>query len=564
MGHSREWKFAATICIASLQEQECLATVESVCCSILQYWRTNAMVVKARIRGQASSSPSSVVDVDDCNRSVQEFDEAVFGQHDKEKPKHHTRKRWCPETRVRIFGCVLTVLAMIFLRFAWQQRQGGPPSSLVVVGRRSVYEKVPEKFRRRFYVDDDNKFRRTVIRAFRNRGWKKANKPEEAQFIYDKRVWRKRFDQLKPWQRYSHYPDFDYWDEKDYFVEGFQKYYSNHPEEPNMLPETYILDTNERRHAFQTRLESGGYDEPWVLKVPYKNNGSGITMLGPNSDELHSVDKRAKKHLKEQEDEDEKSRLIVQSYICNELTWYRNHKFDLRFYWMVASVDPLIVLYHDGYVRVGNAAYDETDWSSTRQHLTTHTYLADEEKGTMDQLEGRIREHYSENKRKLAHIHIDPVQHVRNQFKTAISQTAATFKDVTLGNDVGRRNKAENAYQHNGADFVIDNNLDVWYIEAQAGPGMEEEWDFRVEMHADLLRSMIDTVEEIQLKQEADPKANLLPLTKLGNWEIVYAGDWQYHYEGYQRPVEKSKCSLAPGVKSGSSVLQQKKGRSSA
>ena len=45
-----------------------------------------------------------------------------------------------------------------------------------------------------------------------------------------------------------------------------------------------------------------------------------------------------------------------------------------------------------------NANYDESDWSSTRQHLTTHTFLADEEKGTMEQLKSRIGQHYHDNK----------------------------------------------------------------------------------------------------------------------------------------------------------------------
>ena len=69
-----------------------------------------------------------------------------------------------------------------------------------------------------------------------------------------------------------------------------------------MLPETFLLDTKKRRKAFQHRLEEqGGYDEPWVLKIPDKNNGSGITMLGPNSKELHNVFAVVKKHLKEQD-----------------------------------------------------------------------------------------------------------------------------------------------------------------------------------------------------------------------------------------------------------------------
>jgi hypothetical protein len=54
--------------------------------------------------------------------------------------------------------------------------------------------------------------------------------------------------------------------------------------------------------------------------------------------------------------------MIVQSYICNEVTWNHHHKFDLWVSWAVLSNDPLIVAYHDGYVCVENANYNESDW----------------------------------------------------------------------------------------------------------------------------------------------------------------------------------------------------------
>jgi hypothetical protein len=103
-------------------------------------------------------------------------------------------------------------------------------------------------------------------------------------------------------------------------------------------------------------------------------------MLGLNSKELHRAFDIVDEHLQRQQNEDEPGRMIVQSYICNELMSNHHHKFDLRVYCAVLSIDLLIVAYHDGYVRVENANYDESDWSSTRQHLTTHTFLADEEK----------------------------------------------------------------------------------------------------------------------------------------------------------------------------------------
>jgi hypothetical protein len=95
---------------------------------------------------------------------------------------------------------------------------------------------------------------------------------------------------------------------------------------------------------------------------------------------------------------------------------------------------------------------------------------------------------------------------------------------------------------------VIDNDLDVWYIEAQEAPGLEEEFDFRVELHRDLWRPLIMTVAEIQDKLEEDPAQSVLPLQNLGKWEIIFAGSgidiWAFEYKGYKRAQQKPTCKL--------------------
>jgi hypothetical protein len=109
--------------------------------------------------------------------------------------------------------------------------------------------------------------------------------------------------------------------------------------------------------AFRNQLEAhGGMNKPWVLKKMDLNNGLGIEVMGPNSQALKTAVARA--------DADESNAYIVQAYICKELVWLQQQKFDFRMYWMVASVDPLIVLYHDGFVRVRDAAYNGTDFST--------------------------------------------------------------------------------------------------------------------------------------------------------------------------------------------------------
>lgn len=416
----------------------------------------------------------------------------------------------------------------------------GPPKGLVVHGSRDRYTPVPINSWRTF--DLRGKGKTTLVRAFRFNGWKSVEDVKTSHIFwrsYSTKKSTKFLEKGKPWQRFNRVPGVVPMNEKDTFAEGFR----NHKRENSdfrdyFLPKTYRISQDaEDRAAFQKDvLREGGIERPWVLKIPTMNNGKGITMLPPRSKELHNL------ASKKTGSSSTGSREIVQEYICNELAWFQGEKFDLRFYWLIASVDPLIALYHDGFARVGGAAYNESDWSSTSRHLTNHAFrTADQSDVTVEAVWKRIRQHYQSNKESLEKRvgrGVDPVTHVRNQMKEAIGATAAAFK--TNLTDLSRHGNAsvtiqmENVFNLLGADFVIDNDLDVWYVEAQQSPGMGESYDYRVEMFRDIFRPVVSIVEEIQTKQIANPKANLLPLERVGKYEVVYAGDWQYKYNGYR------------------------------
>lgn len=70
---------------------------------------------------------------------------------------------------------------------------------------------------------------------------------------------------------------------------------------------------------------------------------------------------------------------------------------------------------------------------------------------------------------------------------------------------------------------------------------------FRIDMHARLFRGMVDTLEEVWLKQEAGQK--LLPLKNTGEWQVIYANGWKYRYVGYTRSKNKSGCQIASAKK---------------
>jgi Holliday junction resolvase len=217
-------------------------------------------------------------------------------------------------------------------------------------------------------------------------------------------------------------------------------------------------------------------------------------------------------------------------------------------YWMVASIDPLIVLYTDGFARVGNADYDETDFSDTKKHLTTMTFLDTEMKGTMDEVKVLLNEHYQNNVAELSkRFKGDPYQHVRNQMKEAIAETVAAFKEKTFGNDKTEILTAENGFALYGADFVLDNNLEIWYLESQSGPAMIEDYDFKITLHRQLLQTTFNVMQEIQDKIEANPHANVLPLdSNIEGWDIVYAGDWMYQYDDLPETAHQTGVAHLP------------------
>jgi len=389
----------------------------------------------------------------------------------------------------------------------------------------------PERFKKTFWMES-KKINQAVARAIRMKGWTRTDNPEEAQVIWTYVSTHSWYTTLKPWQRYNHIPNYKLWNQKDSFVTYMLNYQLSSGRPLSAVPETYRLDEDVELKKFQHRLyKEGGMDIPWVLKKPNVNQGKGITMLGPQSKELKHV-------FDVVEEEKDEQNYIIQRYVCNEMTFGSNRKFDFRIFWIVASLDPLVLMYHDGYVRVGNAEYNENDWSSTKAHLTTHTGMAAEGKGTWDDFADLVRDAAQRGGKSLQKRlkGIDPIDHVRNQVKQVLGEMAAAFKEDTFN---AEKISSENGFGFYGADFIIDWDLDVFFIEPQHGCGLDEDHQFRVDMHNALFSEMIEATEEVWERQEQG--IGLQNLQNTGGYEVVYNDGWMYDYEGYTRDEESNK-----------------------
>ena len=165
---------------------------------------------------------------------------------------------------------------------------------------------------------------------------------------------------------------------------------------------------------------------------------------------------------------------IMQQYVHNPLLLH-GHKFDFRMYLLVASTNPLIVYYHDGYLRVSLEEYDKN--SDEKNVLLTNLALNDQiytgaKKGGlykgMD--EEALREAQQWNFTKFQDyllekkIITDPNwldNYLRPELKKGMVHLLRSAEKEFLKNSA--------IYELSGADFMLDENLDLWFLEVNTG-----------------------------------------------------------------------------------------------
>lgn len=399
------------------------------------------------------------------------------------------------------------------------------------------YSPVPSHARRRFVARGRGS--KLITKYFLQLGWKNVKSVKNAHIYFRMQILATDMDakHLLPFQRYGRIPDYSLrWESKDKFLEGFREYSHRTGNDLWFLPSTYRIskDPNDRDNFMKLLEEGDGMNHPWVLKDVNVNNGKGVTMIPPRSEKLKGLVRTAQ--------EDTNHTFIVQQYVCNELTWTQGEKFDLRMFFLVASIDPMIVLFGEGYVRAGAKQYNESDWKTTGQHLTNSKFRGTQQAVTNEHLWERIREHHSRQKTMFQSRGIDdPVTHVRNQIKEALGHFSAAFEPGTV-EKVRKTHKEQNNFGLYGCDFIIDADLDVWFIEAQSSPGLPGQ-SYHKKTWKRLFPPMINIIEEISIKQENDTTQSILPLDSLGGaWEVVYAGGEIFKYVGYSRPKQKKSC----------------------
>jgi len=174
------------------------------------------------------------------------------------------------------------------------------------------------------------------------------------------------------------------------------------------------------------------------------------------------------------------SSLMAQKYIANPLLLDLNNKFDIRVYLLIASTNPVIAFYHDGYLRVSINTFDKNS-KDRATHLTntavaetkfaeaknenktingmTAAQLKDYHLWTYEELEAYLLESNKTTNKNWLKQELRPG--IQKAFIHLIRMTSQFFW------------KQSNVYELYGLDFMLDDKMQLWYIECNPHPLIE-------------------------------------------------------------------------------------------
>ncbi|EAR98745.2 tubulin tyrosine ligase family protein (macronuclear) [Tetrahymena thermophila SB210] len=306
-------------------------------------------------------------------------------------------------------------------------------------------------------------------------------------------------------QIYNHIPGHGTLTRKDLNVESVNNYAKRFENKPHcfkknqFFPASYRLDNETECRQFFEIFNSKEYKKlkekegiSYITKVSYgSHRANGLELV----DDEYEVRLR-RKYYNGQLCGQIEDNLMAQKYVANPHL-LEGHKYDFRVYLLIASTDPLIIYYHDGFLRLSILKYDKNSKEKSIHFANTNLAKdlfenAEQYKNITGMTEAEMRnfqmwnmsryEDFLVSKGKVKRGWLD--DYLRPELQKAFIHAVKMSEHAFL--------KDPRVFEMFGLDFLFDENLNLWFIECNASPVLqgtsEEKMIFQSELVRDLLQ----------------------------------------------------------------------------
>jgi len=377
-------------------------------------------------------------------------------------------------------------------------------------------------------------------------------KPEVMLFItgatmHNRRHLMKQFSCMA--QMSNHIPGHSALYQKDLIALNFNEYAKNYESRQQCIkqffPTTYVLTNKEQCLQFFNIIDSEEYKHlkkvhniVYISKIVGMHAGSGVTPMDEKEEQnIRNIYENGKRCGIEDR------RMLVQGFVRNPML-INNKKSDFRLYMLVASVNPFIVFYHDGYFRVSFTDYDAH--STAKSSLVTNSAISPElhEAKETGMYNGKTYEELKDEQSWLfdklqAYLletgQITDTNWVDNYLRPECKKALVHLIRASQKNFLQR----STVFELYGVDFMLDDQLNLWFIEANAMPGLSKKNELLSNFEGTMLRDEFDIIFRL-LRSRMKRIFNYV--TKIiSRGEAVRVGDDKVEIKDLQAKIEEFK-----------------------
>ncbi len=281
----------------------------------------------------------------------------------------------------------------------------------------------------------------------------------------------------------------------------------------DFLPETYCLYDPEERAAFVEQLpEVDSPDNLWILKPSNLSRGEGVKIVWKFAWLREALRKGGEIRFSF---EGRTIEYVIQRYIKNVLL-LDGKKSEIRIYWLIASMDPLLVLmYPEGTARLTLQPYKLDDFANPLIH-NTNVYQQKKQGGVHP--DTVLKWDFPRFEEYLAKEKAAPANFLGEVLRPRLRQSLAYVVRASI-ESLKQTPPSGLFFGLYGADFILDDQLTPWLTEVQKGPGLSHDDTVKQRVMPAMLRGAASIMLEIlALKRKGQP---LTALSSTHGYELV-------------------------------------------